>query len=534
MTRVSRLSPRADTTDSTGRRLDSFKAISATEVATAIPASTALDRRRVGALLPLPPVGTRPLWPWQLSNGTDTAQNTFLQHYLPYEVTEIRFVYTAVQATTEALAPNPITVTTGAMVPDGTILPVYYNGRRAVTFERYAVSDPVAVPRGIGWVQSRTFVSVTSGQKWPTGFPDNLGSTYGTYEGAEKGTSVTDKTLSGTIASPGNSGVAMYGPTAVIGRAPGGDWQALPAIGSVGDSILYGQGDRILTSSGRGFFERAINNRCGFLNLGAPTETAANFITANGGALRRSMLAGMKSVLCEYGGNDIWNGATYNQVRAYLLAVWRLVKNASGGLVFQTTITPKAPTTTDGYLTVAGQTTDSTNSVRVQVNDWIRDGAPMNTADSSAAATGATGAGIVRKGNAAHPLDDYFETADTVESARNSGLWKQDPNLRVVTDAVMNSGSDVLTSASAAFVTGDVDEKYARVLGAGTSGAALLGRIRFRTGPTTVNLTGAAVTSVTAAQATIAGRFTADGVHPDVLATRAMATAIDVDRMIAG
>jgi lysophospholipase L1-like esterase len=438
-----------------------------------------------------------------------------------------------VQATAEALAPNPITITVGIMVPDGSILPVYFNGRRSVTFDRYAVSDPVTLPRGVAWIQSRTFVSVTAGQKWPTGFPDNLGSVYGTNEGAEKGTSITDKSLSGTIASPGNSGVAAYGPTAIIGRPAGGDWGTLPAIAGIGDSILYGQGDRLLVAAGRGFFERAINNQVGFLNLGAPTETAANFIAAGGGALRRGFLAGMKAVLCEYGGNDIWNGATYAQTRAYLLAAWRLTKSASGGLVFQTTIGPKSAST-DGWLTVAGQTTDATNAVRVQVNDWIRDGAPMNVADSTAAATGASGAGIIRAGAAGHPLEDYFEVADTMESARNSGLWKQDPTLRVVTDAAMTSGSDVLTSASAAFVAGDVDEKYARVLGAGAAGVPVLARIRFRTGATTVNLTSSAATTVSATTATIAGRFTADGVHPDVLATRAMAAAIDVDRMVAG
>ena len=45
---------------------------------------------------------------------------------------------------------------------------------------------------GVAYILSRTYVVVSSGAKWPTGFPDN----YGSGESrCEKGTGTTDKTL---------------------------------------------------------------------------------------------------------------------------------------------------------------------------------------------------------------------------------------------------------------------------------------------------------------------------------------------------
>jgi lysophospholipase L1-like esterase len=71
--------------------------------------------------------------------------------------------------------------------------------------------------------------------------------------------------------------------------------------------------------------------------------------------------------------------------------------NKMGLPVFQNTITPST-TSTDSWATTGNQTPESSNAVRVQVNDWIR------TVPS--------------------PLSGYFEIADLAETARNSGIWK--------------------------------------------------------------------------------------------------------------
>lgn len=59
------------------------------------------------------------------------------------------------------------------------------------------------------------------------------------------------------------------------------------------------------------------------------------------------------------------------------------------------------------------------------MNDWIREGAPVDS-NLAAVAVGTTAAGTLRAGDAGHPLVGYFETADAVETARNSGKWKVD------------------------------------------------------------------------------------------------------------
>jgi hypothetical protein len=71
---------------------------------------------------------------------------------------------------------------------------------------------------------------------------------------------------------------------------------------------------------------------------------------------------------------------------------------------------------------------------------------------------------------------------------------------RVVTDAAMTSGSATLTSATAAFTSGDVG-KYVMVTGAGTSGAPLYGTVSSYTNSTTVTLSLNAATTVSAKKA---------------------------------
>ena len=46
------------------------------------------------------------------------------------------------------------------------------------------------------------------------------------------------------------------------------------------------------------------------------------------------------------------------------------------------------------------------------------------TAAGAPQAVGAVGGTVLRAGAVGHPLAGYIEVADTVESARNSGLWK--------------------------------------------------------------------------------------------------------------
>jgi lysophospholipase L1-like esterase len=108
-------------------------------------------------------------------------------------------------------------------------------------------------------------------------------------------------------------------------------------------------------------------------------------------------------------------------LQASLITQWRSM-NCLGPKIWQTTITPRPTSSSDGWTTVAGQTVNAAdNPKRNLVNAWIRDGAPMTAAFAPLAQNTFT---ALRAGDAGHPLQGYIEVTDAIESARDSGLWR--------------------------------------------------------------------------------------------------------------
>jgi hypothetical protein len=143
---------------------------------------------------------------------------------------------------------------------------------------------------------------------------------------------------------------------------------------------------------------------------------------------RFEVLAYANSLVLGLGVNDIGQGRTLAAIKADMIALWTLAKRhlQAGGRIFQTTLTPSC-TSTDSFATLANQSAAanfsiSGNGTREQLNDWLRDGAPMLA--GAAAPIGTSTA--IRNGHAAHPLYSVLDMADAVESARNSGRWRVD------------------------------------------------------------------------------------------------------------
>jgi lysophospholipase L1-like esterase len=183
-------------------------------------------------------------------------------------------------------------------------------------------------------------------------------------------------------------------------------------------------------------------------------------------------------------------------------------------------------TSTDGFVTTANQTKPVWENKRLAYNDWLRAGAPIDPVKKVVVEIGTAGA--ILTGQAGHPLSQYngtnvIETADTVETARNSGLWKVPT--RTVADAAITAAAATLTSATANFTAADVG-KAVTIQGAGTSGAAYVSVIKTFTNATTVVLADNAVTTVSAASAAI-DTWTTDGVHPSTRGHQAMAAALN-------
>jgi hypothetical protein len=201
--------------------------------------------------------------------------------------------------------------------------------------------------------------------------------------------------LTGMTASGGTAGGAwtMY-PLAVLGKS------SVPSVIGYGDSRMSGRSDAqstLTTAADFGYFGmgevfRSIGHLLPYTNCGCETDTIQQF---NAFPTFRSNLAQYHThVHFEYGVNDLTAGRTAAVIQAALQAGYALFPTKK---ISQSTI-PPVTASTDTWLTLANQTTAGTNPQRVILNNWIR------TKPS--------------------PLWAYFEVADAVESARDSGLWK--------------------------------------------------------------------------------------------------------------
>ena len=398
--------------DKKGRRLDSF------EVA---------PRELLGnALMGLRPCATRTRLVYardtganSQSDGVRTMRTSMTKHFFPDDAHNIRVIYGDSAWWNTNTTNSPITITASIVVA-GQLYQQTFGGRASTIIDPmgYATSDPIApkIPAGT-WVEIRTCVSVASGAKWPVAAV--VSSAGGVAEAFFDDTDVT------MVASPswnGSTGVALYGPSAIVGLVPN---PSRPSVLLDGDSILQGSGDSsVQIPYDSGWACKAMANQFSYLQGSLHGDSGVNPVPW--GRDRGKFGGCTDYVISALGSNDLYvNLRTAAQLQVTLIARWRFYRD-KGSRVLATTITPRT-SSTDAWATVANQTiTNSTvNAHRVEYNNWLRDGAPMTSAFAAVAAGTAT-AGTIRIGDAAHPLYDYLEIADLAESARDSGKWAID------------------------------------------------------------------------------------------------------------
>jgi hypothetical protein len=312
----------------------------------------------------------------------------------------IRFVYSnwsvsASGSVGEVDGPSALTFR-AALEYDGKLHRMTFNGGRE-TAEcppgADVVTDPldIALPPGAVFF-SRTFYSGATGT---FGRPLPIYREWGEYIEIAGG---GDKTLA-TADLPRANTTAGYGPSAILGSVA----RSQPAIAIIGDSIANGNsgGDNPDgPAENLGYIARAIGDRYGFIRLTNPSDTLYSFTVDDKRRLR--LLAGrVTHAICEHGINDAAMGRSFEQMRAKYVEQWSALA-AQGIKVFQCTLTPRTDSS-DEHATLEGQKPVrgcGAGGVREQVNEWIR--------------------------TTPKPLSGYFEVADRLESARNSGLWKAD------------------------------------------------------------------------------------------------------------
>lgn len=207
---------------------------------------------------------------------------------------------------------------------------------------------------------------------------------------------VTNQVMSGTVTSNANSANVRDGPVVIIGTTSKRTFFLL------GDSICQGYEDTPDGVTGRmGILARSIGENYGYINAGISSDRATYWAGSHTG--RGPLMDYCTDVIVQLGFNDIFSASrTASQVKTDLGTIYTYAVTTKGKRCYQTTITPKT-TSTDSWATTANQTVTGQESVKAgtgSVNEWIR----ANTA----------------------AIDGYFETADVLESARDSGKWKVD------------------------------------------------------------------------------------------------------------
>ena len=233
----------------------------------------------------------------------------------------------------------------------------------------------------------RTYCTTVVGFTVQNRFCNNSGINYGEAFNSSTG-ALSDLTLGGTITN--NQNVRYY-PIMVVGQT------TKPSIVIWGDSIGAGN---------LSFQDSVCDVGSVALNLGS-LFAYTNFSqdgncmggsngVINGPTIRKTLIHYASDQIVMLGLNDIFHcsrTAAQALADAQTMAGWA---TSLGLKAWSSTISPKS-SSTDGWITLVNQTTGTFNPARVAFNDTLRAGL-----------AGLTG---------------YFETADQVESSRNSGIF---------------------------------------------------------------------------------------------------------------
>ena len=189
----------------------------------------------------------------------------------------------------------------------------------------------------------------------------------------------------------------MLYPLAILGQS------SRPSVMLIGDSRASGRSDSTGTTQalapntnlgfwGVGEIARSLDYGVAYTNLGCETDTARQFTLTS--TLRKALAADHTHVFVQYGINDVTAGRNAATIQADLAAIYGYFPTKK---ILVSTIAPKT-TSSDSWATATGQTVDAANGVRTAVNDWLR--------------------------SKPAPIVACFDVADVMETARNSGKWK--------------------------------------------------------------------------------------------------------------
>lgn len=279
--------------------------------------------------------------------------------------------------------------------PEGTFTQITFSGSVSGTANagQDMLSDSVAVsiPEGASfWV--RVYMTSTWGMIYFAG--DNntpVGdNNYGErLEYAASG--IVDKTMGGTITNTGTSiGRPQYSPIAIIAQT------VKPSILLVGDSRVWGQNDTFDADGNKGELARGLGPHFGYINVGSAGDSPSDYLVSNS---RRTALAQWCShVVSQSAINALRSGSGQNKTASTVLAEQQQILALFPNKRRLTTTTMTRTSSTDSWATTANQTPIDVSARIIEYNEAIRAGVPNSIG--------------------------YFDIADTLETSRNSGIWR--------------------------------------------------------------------------------------------------------------
>lgn len=299
----------------------------------------------------------------------------------------------------------------------GVLIPLTFSGSPSliITPGTFAVSDWVNTP-----VVAGTDVSVRT--CWAAG----------TFHPKQAWAGATATQGAGRPVAPfGNYTVAGSGAIPILNVTDNGYGMLMvegdtestgPSVALLGDSICEGASD---TSLLHGFLPRGIaDSSIPWTNFGVFADTPPIAALPLGREGRYGPALPLHThAICQYPINTLNAASTFNGSATAVLNFWNWVA-AQGVELWQTTVSP-SNRSSDAWATPGNQTPGLSNNgnhiARIGFNDWVRDGAP--TVAGVVVAAGSVDPTALRAGAVGHPLTGYIEVADSVETARNSGIW---------------------------------------------------------------------------------------------------------------
>ncbi|RUU75102.1 SGNH/GDSL hydrolase family protein [Mesorhizobium sp. M7A.F.Ca.MR.362.00.0.0] len=253
----------------------------------------------------------------------------------------------------------------------------------------------VNIPKGAKfWVRSYAvathsivFADASSGTNfWTCDFANGEAYEYGA-------SGITDKTMGGTLVpNKTDNTAAICHPTAIIGMTRN------PSVLLIGDSRVAGFGDFFNAAGDTGELARSIGPSLAYINAGSSGDTLSEFIASH---TRRAALQSYCShVVVETAINALRSGTGQNKTAATVLAEQQTILGYFPTKRCYTTTTSPSATSNNSWATSAGQTVNTNLAQISAYNDAIRAGVANSLG--------------------------FFEIADQVEIARNSGKWKSD------------------------------------------------------------------------------------------------------------